>query len=227
MLSQVPLDFTRQVDLIDPELLRGTHLDVVGVGALGSVVAFLASRLGTDNVRLFDSDRVEPINVSQLYRLAGTDVGELKVRACQSVLRDFSGLEAEAVAADGTDKDLRGVVLSCLDGMEARHHLWTHIVRERVPQVELLIDGRIGGESGTVFTVRPCDPPDCRYYERTALYSDEQALPLSCTAGTVGYCSFYAAAIMARQLARAVSHRPPERRIDFDLSALTMGGETA
>lgn len=76
--------------------LRDARVVVLGVGGIGSWVAYALSSLGIGVLRLVDADIVDESNLNRqiLYRAA--DVGEPKVRAAQRTIRAFDpGAEVE------------------------------------------------------------------------------------------------------------------------------------
>jgi len=212
--------YTRQLGIVDSECLSALHVDLVGLGGIGSPTGMLLTKLGCRDMRVFDFDTVEEVNLcSQMYRLADARDGVPKARACRSIWRDMSGVEVEAVAEDATAHQLRGIVILAVDSMATRVALWERI-RDR-PQVEWLIDGRMGAESGTILTVQPVLSADRRLYEST-LFPDEEALDLPCTGRAVIYNTFWIASLICRQVKRLVMDEPVESRIDFDLDGLML-----
>jgi len=86
------------------------------------------------------------------------------------------------------------------------------------PQVDWLIDGRMGAEQGAILTVQPIQPADRRFYEAT-LFSDEEAVPAPCTARAIAHNTFWIAALICNQVKRIVMGQEVFRRIDFDLDS--------
>jgi molybdopterin-synthase adenylyltransferase len=105
--------------------LAAARLTLCGAGALGSHLADNLARQGVGRLRLIDRDRVEEHNVStQLYGEA--DVGGWKVEVLRNRLFRATGVEAEAVARELTDRNARsllkdgGIVLDTFDNSAAR-----------------------------------------------------------------------------------------------------------
>lgn len=81
----VPVDYGREVvsrnsGVVDLEALAKKTITVVGLGAVGSVVAVALAKAGAKRFRLFDHQRIEPGNVAR-HACDLRDVGRKKVDA--------------------------------------------------------------------------------------------------------------------------------------------------
>jgi len=201
--------------------LAAQHIDLVGLGGIGSPTAFLLTKMGCRDIRAFDGDEVEDVNVcSTMYKPEDALRGSPKALACEAICREFSGAEIEAVPHYVRDQRLRGIVILGVDSMRARRDIWDVCVRDR-PKVPWLIDARMGAESGAIYVAKPTLPADQRFYE-ASLYTDEQSLILPCTGRAILYNTFFIASLIGRQVKRLVMDQPVERRIDFDLDGLLL-----
>lgn len=204
------LDYTRQLDLCPQKALRGLELDVIGVGGIGSWTVLTLAKLGVGSIRVLDFDVVERVNIpSQAYRLS--QVGIPKVEALRALCKEFAATEIEAVRERVTDRRLRPICISALDSMAARRAVWEGAVKGR--PVSWYLDARMGGHSLLVLTVRPTSPVEVSTYEET-LYSDQEALPLPCTARAMVSWPLAAAALLVRQVALIARGDVPARRLD-------------
>jgi hypothetical protein len=210
----------RQLDIVDPALLAGTHIDLIGLGGIGSSAGQVLARCGCSDMRAFDPDVVDAVNLgSQQYRVSDAANAVPKAIACREIWREATGIEVEAVVDDATRYDLRGVVIAAVDSMATRAAIWER-VRDR-PAVDWLIDGRMGGESGSLFAVRPMLLADARFYA-ASLYGDSEAAETTCTARAVAYNTAWIGSLIGRYVKRIVVGEPVERRIDFDLRSLVL-----
>jgi hypothetical protein len=216
------MDYTRQLDIVDPARLAALHIDLVGVGGIGSPTGLLLTKMGCGSVRVFDGgDHVEAVNLaSQLYRLEDARQGAAKAVAAKSIWQEFSGVEVEAVTRPAEAYPLHGIVILAVDSMAARAAIWEQRICDRLP-VEWLIDARMGAENGTLLTLKPALPADQRFY-KASLYADDQALRLPCTGRAILYNTLWIAALIGRQVKRLAMDQPIERRIDFDLDDLKL-----
>jgi molybdopterin/thiamine biosynthesis adenylyltransferase len=153
------------------------RVDVVGCGALGSRVAMSLAKLGLEDVHLWDFDTVAEHNIpNQLF--GNGDVGKPKTVALSQLVCNATDTICTCHdKCDGTES-LGSVVFMCVDSMKVRKELWEAQVRYQ-PFVHLLIESRMGADSGRVYAVRPCEPKHVELYEAT-LYGDEQAEVSAC-----------------------------------------------
>lgn len=207
------MDYTRQLTICDPERVGAVHVDLLGAGGIGSMTGMLLTKLGVHDLRVFDPDAVDDVNLaSQLYRRA--DVGRPKAVASSEIWGQFSDATVEAIPDAAEAHRLRGIVIVAVDGMAARDTIWDAV--QQSPLVEWLIDGRMGAESGSIFCVRPGRLADSRWYESN-LYTDNEAVDLPCTGRAVVYNTAFIGALISRLVKSIVMAQPVERRIDFHL----------
>jgi molybdopterin/thiamine biosynthesis adenylyltransferase len=216
-------DYWRQLDLVSAEQLA-FPITVIGAGGIGSPLALALTKMGCRQLTLYDPDTVEAHNLpNQVYRLA--DVGEAKVTALAELLGQFADIEVDARQELVTEQALRGVVISAVDSMASRQHIWHGCVRYKAA-VPLYVDARMGAQVCRVFTLNPTDPDEIEAYEST-LYDDDEAAVDPCTAQAIIYNTFAVAALVANQVKRFACDEPLERDVIFDLATLTLlkGGE--
>jgi len=211
------MDFTRQLGIADPERLAELHIDLVGCGGIGSSALVVLAKLGCRDIRVFDFDTVSDVNLpSQMFCVRDAAERRLKVLASADLCRELSGVTIVPVAAPAPPADLRGVVILAPDSMEARCDIWEGL---SVPQVDRLIDVRMGGQSLTVLTVWPADPMDRMTYERSLLGAVQE---LPCTERAISFNTWACASLVGRAVARVAMGLPLEQRIDLDLESLSL-----
>ena len=157
--------FPRGAD--DQSRLRDARLLVLGVGALGSVMADLLVRAGVGFVRLVDRDLVELSNLHRqvLYDEADASAGRPKALAAADRLRvvnadvsleprvlDFDADNAEALLTDVH------LALDATDNFEARYLLNEAAVKLGRPWIYRAVVGSYGA----TMTVRPGRTPCLR-----------------------------------------------------------------
>lgn len=212
------VDYWRQLDLVTPSDLD-FDVTVIGLGGLGSPIAFALAKMGCPRIALFDPDRVEPHNLpNQLFRPA--DVDSAKVDAMARMLNEYTGCAVESVPESVVEQPLHGLVVCAVDSMAARRSIWERSVRYRAG-ILLYIDARMGGEVGRVLTTVPVDPRSVVRYEAT-LHGDDEASVEPCTAQATIYGTFGVASLVVNQVKR---HARAERVIfdqvlDFATSTL-------
>lgn len=213
------LNFTRQLGILNPEHLN-FRINVIGAGAVGAATTIALTKMGCSDLLVWDPDRVSDENIpNQFYPLDA--LGQLKVEALAHVVTEFSGIQIHAIsrAFTGEEERLSGVVVAAVDSMEARATIWRTVRLN--PAAGLLIDTRLGAEIGIIYSVRPTDLDDIRFYEST-LHSDEESSPLPCTARGIIYNTFVMAGLVASQVKKFALGDPLQREIMFDLKNLSL-----
>lgn len=119
-------DFSRQSKLVSQAVLGALNIDVIGVGAVGHNLARNLAIMGAGEVRLFDPDRVDLVNVTnQGYELG--DVGDPKVSVTREKMRGVNP-DVELVAFEyehnAEEHGFNNVVFVCVDSLETRRKLW-------------------------------------------------------------------------------------------------------
>jgi molybdopterin/thiamine biosynthesis adenylyltransferase len=174
------IDTSRHIDVFSPDALGNVRIDVIGAGATGSRVVLSLAKLGLENIHVWDFDVVESHNIAnQVYRLS--DIGRLKVEALQEIILEATGTRVTIrnEKVDGSQK-LGEIVFLLVDSMAARKEIWQKAVRNKI-RVKLMIETRMGTDSGRVYTIVPSDPDQIAKYEEN-LYEDVEAEVSACGA---------------------------------------------
>ncbi len=179
------IDAMRHRPVFSPEAFGNRGIDVIGCGATGSRIALQLAKLGVQNITLWDFDHVEAHNLAnQVFGLA--DVGRPKVEALRDIILRDTGTEVSyhAERVDGT-QPLGAVVFLLTDTMASRREIWEAGIRLH-PHTALMIETRMGIDSGRVYAIDPMNVEQGRRWEGT-LCGDDVAEPSSCgTAITIG-----------------------------------------
>lgn len=181
------------------QLLRQTHVAVVGLGGLGSNVAMWLARLGVGHLQLIDFDKVELSNLNRQYYFLG-DVGEFKAVALLPKLKQVNPygdyrISTERLTEDNLEHLLGDADIICeaLDKPESKAMLVNEVL-DRLPDKFLIAaSGLAGFGSSAEMQVRKISQ---RFYLCGDGHSDFQQLPL-CGA-RVGLCAAQQALTIAR-----------------------------
>lgn len=212
------MELLRQLDLVPPSALD-TPVHLIGCGGIGSFAALALGKLGCTRLHLHDDDRVEEHNIpNQFFRVS--DVGRPKAAALAEIVELFAGQSPEPHLHRVEADRLQGIVIAGVDSMAARKTIWRRAVRYRAG-IPLYLDARLGAEICRIYAVRPTDPEDIRHYEGS-LYGDDQAAPLSCTAGAIIYTGFAVASLLADEVKKFATGEAVAREIIYDLKTLTL-----
>ena len=173
---------SRHYSIFDPVTWGKRRIDVIGVGATGSRVAISLAKLGVQNLHVWDDDVVEEHNIAnQAYRL-DVDLGVKKVTAISHAIEQATGSRVMIHRQRWERGMPLGPVVFCMvDSMTARQAVFDD-VRHR-PGVKLVLDSRMGADTGHLFTYSPHDSDSLEHYEQT-LYSDDDAITEVSACGT-------------------------------------------
>lgn len=141
------------------------YITVGGSGGIGSWLTLFLSRIGFENIELFDFDTIEPHNIGGQW-FKTSDVGKFKVIATKENVLDFSKVEITAM-----NQKIEGhipvgdIVFSAFDNMEARKtlfNLWKE--QNKGNPNAIFIDGRLAAEQFEIYCVENT-PESIAYYE--------------------------------------------------------------
>ena len=147
------------------EALRSKRVAVLGLGALGSVIAPWLARAGVGHLTLIDRDLVEASNLQRQLLYGEADLGRAKAEVARDRLAEAnSTIDLQAVVADLTSGNARellsGFDLICdgTDNFEARFLINDVAILTGTPWIYA---GVIGGE-GLVWPLHPPRTPCLR-----------------------------------------------------------------
>ncbi len=204
---------TRQMDLIPMEKLN-QPIVVIGCGAIGSFTVLALTKMGFENITVYDFDEVSVENMNcQWYRFG--DIGQPKALALQSLVEDFTKIRIKAHNEAFEDQALRGIVISAVDSMKVRKVIWdaskdNHFVR-------WFIDPRMAAEYAVTTVMDPNDSADQASYEKT-LFSDEKGVHEPCTAKSTIYTATMIAGYVAKHVKDLVTGKQYARVTHWDIA---------
>lgn len=202
----------RQLDILHPDKCR-EKVNIIGAGATGSFVALALAKMGLSNITIFDHDVIEEHNFpNQLFPIRA--LGMNKALATKEIVRDFTGVEVEAIPEKYKKQDLAGIVISALDSMSGRKDIFKQC-KENL-NVRLLIDPRTGAEMFRLLTLNPNLFDKCEKYEET-LHSDTEALRVPCTAQSIIYSVLLVSSHVCNQVKRLLMSQEYKEDIFVDI----------
>ncbi len=147
-----------------------TPVTVIGVGGVGSHVAYHLAKLGVGRnplatVMVYDDDYIEVHNPpNQAFQ--PRQVGQLKVKAVEELYLESSGVAITTHAARVEAAiDVRGILFLCLDTMHDRDLILDAIVWEN-PHLSMVVETRMDAELVKVLTMDPCNPAHRRIWKK-------------------------------------------------------------
>ena len=210
--------YLRQLGLIHPEKLNVPIL-IVGAGNIGSWTALALMKLGCQNVTVIDHDHVEEHNVgSQLYSSA--DIGETKVAAMNKrigLIAESQPVVQEQQWTPTMPLDDFQIIISAVDNINVRRDLFMALQGSG----KIFIDGRMGGNSITVYTIPMQDEEKVKMYAET-LFERKDALEVPCSERSVVYNCFIMAGYITNVIAHLANNHPIPPELELDLMNFTL-----
>lgn len=214
-------DFSDQAEIFDPSSFD-EPVTIIGCGGIGSSTIPTLASMGIKKFVLYDDDVVEPRNVASQLIYRPRDIGRFKADVCKEYIEEYNSIadvEVRKRKFTANDEIDTSVVISAVDSMTARKEIW-QAVKENKYTVQLLLDGRIGGQHSSLFAV---DPLQSDWYEKNWLFSNEEASPLPCSRRAIIYPPVSLGAIMCRHLAHwHGKNKFPPNRVEFSMGDLTL-----
>ncbi len=187
------LNLSQQNGIFNAE--TATHVTVIGVGAVGGYVVHGLAKQGVTGITVFDHDFVESHNFPMsIYR--PRDLARPKVDALKEIVEDATGVVIETRNVKYEGQPLKGVVIACVDTMEARKVIWQTIKQSPLIRVPILLDTRVCAELIWVFAIHPDDPDDEALYKHHLSYSSQETASPTCGNHGIDYVSKRAAGIV-------------------------------
>ena len=133
------MNLNKHLEFIEPTTYK-KPIHVIGVGAVGSRIVELLVRLGFENIRIYDFDTVEDVNITnQLY--TSMDIGVDKEDALIRHMMEINPKIKIKALGKYTDQTLSGAVFLAVDSIELRHK----IVQDNMhnENIDIFLDGRM------------------------------------------------------------------------------------
>jgi len=205
--------YKRQELLFNESLWR--PVVIIGLGGIGSWVAFELAKMGARELWFFDYDRVEVHNAC--YAVYGrhqagspSKPGKKKVEAMKRFLHRW-----ESYGKFGRDLEIKifdraptaqdnfpelCIVVVVVDDMDVRKEIWEKNIRLN-PHVLYLVEARMGAEASMIYTIRPMNDSDAGFYSSPSiLYPQSIASRETCAEQSFVYTAAMTGSIITSQI---------------------------
>ena len=204
------------------KMMQKSCITIIGVGGIGSHLAFLISRLQPQSINVYDSDTVELNNLGgQLYGFK--DVGKSKTRALSNLINNLSMYYTINMYQNFSSIDTVTKITLCgLDSMKARKTAFLEWKKtwETNPSA-VFIDGRLAAEEFQIFTIKGDDARAIDEYTQKWLFNDDEAIQETCSYKQTTFCASMIASYMTSILVNFqynCLHPQVERCVPFFIS---------
>lgn len=214
-MSTLLQSLTRQQDLI-PLAALSNKVEIIGTGAVGSVVSLTLAKMGLLNQEVWDFDEVDIVNMSS-QGFAWKHIGMPKVDALADMFSLYSpdvSLTTNNAKFEGKEF-LTGIVISALDSMEGRATIYK---RAKSCGCKWLIDPRMSIQYGMIYVVDLSNREACQEYEKT-LYSDEDAVQERCTMKAVMFTTNIIAGVVCKAVKDIITDTKPFKTMLYDIES--------
>ena len=186
------------------EQLEKSTATIVGIGALGTVVAELLARSGV-NIKLVDRDCIDETNLHRQVLFSEKDKGKTKVQCAKEKLKEINTqikIEDYFVHLDGENISIlkADIIIDCTDNLETRYLLNEYAVKKNIP----LVHGSAIQDHGFVFNIlkKPC--LQCVLKEAKTIETCEIVGVLNTITHMIG-------ALQAQEAIKILTKRVPEK----------------
>ena len=177
-------------------------------------MGFLLGRLKPQRLIIYDSDRVETVNMSgQLY--GQTDVGDYKSSALANMVRNYANYDNIVALNDRfeADSEATDIMICGFDNMAARKlffNKWLSHVQSKLEEERkncLFIDGRLAAEEFQVLCIKGDDERAMVEYENKWLFSDSEAEETICSYKQTTFMANMIASVMVNVFVNFVANQ--------------------
>lgn len=175
------INFLRHNSFFSPEDAQHTTLNIIGVGATGSWVGFLAAKMGWHNFRIWDPDIVESHNCpNQAYDISF--LNSKKVDAFEETLKRFNPqVQVEKYDCYFESSKhmhlLDGAVFVAVDSLKARKDIFTSFHTN--PNLDIIFETAMGFTHASLNIFDPWNYDSINEY-LSNLKTDEQIQETAC-----------------------------------------------
>jgi molybdopterin/thiamine biosynthesis adenylyltransferase len=180
------------------QIIQTKSATIVGVGGIGSWLSLLVARAEPKMLVMFDDDAVVGANLAgQMFSERQAELLIKKAAAAAENITMFSGWKKAAYymterITPESNPFGTSVVFAGVDSMTARHHIFNLWLKS--DSSDILIDGRMGPEFFTVYTVLKNEASIAAY--KSELFSEEEVPDLGCTMKATSHCGAMLAGYM-------------------------------
>lgn len=178
------MDLSRHVETVNPEKYE-KPVHVIGCGATGSWVALTLTKMGFKNINLWDFDVVDEHNIpNQVFHNGHRNKSKVEALAEELNKQHVDDMKLVVHNEKVTGKTkLEGIVFLLTDTMASRKEIFEDSLKYNA-SVDLIIETRMGKDTGMVYTIDPNDISQVTPYEATLSYSDDEAETSFCGIST-------------------------------------------
>jgi molybdopterin/thiamine biosynthesis adenylyltransferase len=164
------MDTRKHHEFFNPTKAPTVH--IVGCGAIGSTIATQVTRLGVDEIHLWDFDSVESKNIAN-QSFYYNDINKKKTQAVKEQLNNINPACKIHTHERYTDQSLEGIIFLAVDSIKVRKEI---VEQNRYnTKVVGFIDARMRLTSGQIYTATFEKQSSIKHLLETMNFTDEEA----------------------------------------------------
>lgn len=183
------MNLSKSLEFFDPLNQVDAPIHIIGIGAMGSRVAELLTRLGVQKINIWDMDTVEDKNIANQVYLH-KHIGMSKVDALEELLKDINPQIVVNKNGEYKQQALAGYVFLCVDSIELRYKIAK--AQEYNPQIKAMFDTRMRLTDAQSFAAKWNDEQQKKMFINSMNFTDEEAneaTPVSACGTTLSVAS--------------------------------------
>lgn len=174
------MNLNKHLEFFNPlELEEEIH--IIGVGAIGSNLALMLTRLGCNNIHLYDFDKVEPINIANQNYFADQVQQDKTLATLQNLLQINPELEFQIHNKGWQPGEvMSGYIFLCLDNIDLRRQIVESCKNNKY--ITAILDFRMGLDDAQHYMAEVSNPKAVDRLLETMDFTHEEAkkaLPVS------------------------------------------------
>lgn len=116
------MDLSKSLDVFDPTQITDS-IHIIGCGAIGSSIAELLTRLGVEQLHIWDFDEVEPKNIAN-QMFFNSHIGKKKTECVAQICRAINpSIDIISHGAWDPEKSISGIVFMAVDSIKIRQQI--------------------------------------------------------------------------------------------------------
>lgn len=167
------MDLSKHLDFFNPITSLKHPIHIIGCGAIGSTVAEMLTRMGVEQLYLYDFDTVSAHNIAN-QMFTHTDIGDSKLMALTTLLIRINPDIKYVLHEEGyTDQPLAGYVFLCIDDIDLRRKI---VETNRYnPNIKAMFDFRMRLTDAQHYAANWTDPDSIKALLDTMQFSHDEA----------------------------------------------------
>jgi len=206
------MELMRQMGVFSPSKFEDKRIDVIGVGATGSYIVWLLTKIGLTNIHIWDDDVIEDHNIPNQCFFE-KHIGKAKVKAAAEMVKNGTGAKIvqHKKKVKGAQK-FGQIVFLLTDTMESRKQIWDNSLKFKL-NVEWVIETRMGADSGRIYVINPSKPLHIKNWEATLCADDEAEVSACGTSISIAPTASFIASMAVWQLIKRLNDEDVENEI--------------